>query len=323
MSDAVTLVPIDQFLRARAEGAGAPTALTEKAAALRRDFACFSPAAGPPPPLNGGNGRGGSFHHGRGGGGRFRHAHHARPNEPARTDVVKIGSRELSRENLAKKDFLALMNKLSDQNQRTIYQGIKNVFREDFVALYAGLLWDMMQRGADFTPLYMGAHDALVAVSKSPDAWKGEWAARWDAFCAAAAWAPAVHLLEEEDYDEFCDFVKWKKRTLGALRAWVSLAERAWVRADAPSILMDAVTAAFDAEVGRAPIGSKATDAHLEQMLCLIACARPDVAHQCAQWAERHAESAGSWRPSTKFKFWDVREACAGKMKAPVKGRKS
>lgn len=326
MCGAIIQIPLDQFFVVRASTSPVPH-LESKASSFREKYTCFHP-----PVASSSSGPGTSHAHMRKGGRFIQHHHNThsssssvapsatRRHEANRTDVVKIGSRELSRENLAKKDFLALMNKLTQQNKAQIYQSINHVFREDCIPIYVQILWDSMQRAPDFIGLYMGAQDVLIQSSKSRDVWDKQWAILWNTFLETKGWAPKEQLLLEEDYDEFCDFVKWKKRTLGALRAWMALSKSPSVPQAAPKVLVQQILQDCNSELDKNNKGSKLTDTFLEEIRCFFReGTEPEIRDIIASWVEERKQSHScgfaQLRPSTRFKMLDVQDACTANMK--------
>ena len=316
MCEALVQISIDQFLKTRASIHNVSSQLKEKGATLKNGYRCFSEQANTHSSASS-TGHPNAAH----GKGRFRYKDkqnvYGKGDVVMRTDVVKIGSRELSRENMAKKDFLALMNKLTDLNKAGIYQSIKNVFREDCIPLYVSLLWDIMQRSSDFLDLYMGANDALVVASNTVLTWQYEWGRVWKSFLELRAWTPPAHTLQDDnDYDEFCDFVKWKKRTLGAIKGLVSLSNKGWIQDDAADVLTKEILGSIDSEMLVNPHGSKSMDAHLEQLQLLVAATsstKRDTIDHIAAWSQKW--ESDSMRPSSRFKMLDINDMCASKLK--------
>ena len=107
----------------------------------------------------------------RGGGGRYRYGDGQRDRGPpsglrrpvglghtagvasAPAEKPRIGNRELSLENLARKDFLGVLNKLSAANQATLIANFAKVIRPDFADLYVKLFWEGFLRSSDYQPV--------------------------------------------------------------------------------------------------------------------------------------------------------------------------
>ena len=299
MATDVVYVPLDHFLLFQASVSPSP-ALVEKAVQLRTSFGCFQEDV--PRKWASKNPS---------------HRNQVEYSKPQRIEKVKIGNRDLSRENIARKDFLALMNKLSDNNRSSILQTLKHVFREDCIDVYLQVTWDQMQRCADYHDLHVSVLKTIHGLITSPQLWREKWDALWNGFVEKQAWKPSTELLQEEDYDEFCDFVKWKKRALSSLHAWKKLERHGWVQ-NVNETLMPSICELCDEELFTTH-GSKLTDILLDEMIVLISDGNhsPHVHRFLRKW-DANCESL---RPSTKFKLFDVREHVAAKMKPIAKGR--
>ena len=174
---------------------------------------------------HGGNGHGG---HGHGGGGYGGHGGHRGNRNQKRSERTRIGTRELSREDMSKKDFLANMNKLSRQNYDSILRLIRTTYNSNFLENYMDMVWELMRRQADYQDLHIQV--ILHLITLTPEDKKPfisqYWGDSWKAFCVNQEWLPPSHVsLKVNDalYDDFCDYVKWKKRTGASIQAWVRL----------------------------------------------------------------------------------------------------
>lgn len=316
----VTQVPLQVFLQIRTRSDLVDVEAASKAQQLQDTYACFKIS-------------GDCHQHHRHG--KHAHTHGGSSNRwsrkgPAadrhkderrltRTEVVKIGSKELSRQNLARKDFMALMNKLSRQNKLHIHQTVQNVFREDCLSVYVDILWDLMQRSADLITLYMEVIDVLVHVSENKESWPLKWAKTWDEFEQGGGPAPNQELLADDDYGEFCDYIKWKKRTNGALCACVHLAKAGYIRSTIPMDTAELIKVAFDETIlpsDLQPSGTKVSDAHIDQLRCMIAeehglCCDRCIRDAALAWCEGWCSKGSHLRPSTRFKMLDLMELCS------------
>ena len=179
-------------------------------------------------------GGGGRYHHRRGDGGaphRIGHGgHHCHGGHGnRRAERPRIGVRELSREDISRKDFIANMNKLSRQNYDSILRLIRTTYNSNFLQNYMDILWEMMLRQPDFQDLHIQVVQHLMNITP-PDKKalvSGYWSDRCKAYFERKEWTPpeecfATHSPSDE-YDEFCDYIKWKKKTGASLLAWLRL----------------------------------------------------------------------------------------------------
>jgi hypothetical protein len=168
-----------------------------------------------------GSHRRGGFKGGYEGGGGHGHGHHRRVERP------RIGIREFSREDISRKDFMANMNKMSRQNYEAILRHIRTTYNSNFLENYMDIVWAMMTRQMDYQDLYILVIQHLLQIT--PTEKKGVvleyWNDRCKTYFETHAWMPTMELLDSmsEEYDEFCDYIKWKKLTGASLTAWLRL----------------------------------------------------------------------------------------------------
>lgn len=307
----ITQITLDQFFKVRSLGAEPTHHLDAKAKCMKETYTCFNVI-----PNGNFHGASSNTHHhhnaSRNHKGRYWKDDKDRRHEVLRTDIIKIGSRELSRESLARKDFLALMNKLSLQNKEHIFKTIRNVFREDCIHVYVEILWDMMQRSSDFIPLYVAALDVLASVSKSPNVWITHWENIWQQFCEKRSWTPSKEIADQEqdDYNEFCDFVKWKKRTLGALKALIPLSNKKWIQLNVGEYMLPILMTNCYEELNESN-GNKITDIYIEEMITLITHGDVSWKELVRGWAQQMIDTKQQkLRPATRFKLLDLNDIC-------------
>lgn len=133
----------------------------------------------------------------------------------------RIGLRELSREAIARKDFLAMINKLSPQNLDTMKEHCKSVLRPECIPLYVDMLWDAMLRSPEYQHLYV---DIMLTIDKVQSVF-ADVHRIWDSFVEKKAWMVDTNTATDASYDDFCDHVKTKKRAIASVRGWIHLTQ--------------------------------------------------------------------------------------------------
>ena len=163
------------------------------------------------------------FHHRRSGPSLGHYQGGRRPERP------RIGTRELSREDISRKDFLANLNKLSRQNYESILRLIRTTYNSNFLQNYMDITWEMMLRQVDFQDLHIEVVQHLMNITP-PD--KKErvtnyWNERCKSYFDNKEWTPPEDIFTTQssvdEYDDFCDYIKWKKKTGASLLAWLRL----------------------------------------------------------------------------------------------------
>lgn len=216
-----------------------------------------------------------------------------RPPPPRRehhAEKPRIGNRELSREGVARKDFLALINKLSPQNARAIIQQAMTTLRGDFIHMYVDMLWDAMLRAPDFQCLYI---DLLIAIDKKHSVF-GDIQRIWETYLHKNGW-DCANSATSSTYDDFCDHVKIKKRAIASIRAWIHLTDHHLSSADVATILLDRL-------VDNGPV-----DASLDG-IAEYCRAQSSLIHGIHATIKTWYDHADQLPPMTRFKLYDIYE---------------
>jgi len=310
-------------------------AFAERAQWLLSTYRCFTdPNAGPPPsrdPVSmgrrrpddrrrgdrGGGGGGGGDRGGGGGGGgdRGRHGRHHDPRtrEPDRWRPLRgnsppavkprIGPQELSEEQQVRKEFIGILNKLSASNAATLIARCAERIRPEFADAYLDLFWEAFLRSADYQPFQV----ALLTMFQKHFPVLPALQARIHTYWTDRQWWPTVTLPNEgaDDYNDFCDYVKWKKRILNTLNAWDILAAHGWTLTPTlPAILAEMLTD-FQAT---APASPKILETIAEQMLLAVRLLTPRGSIPEALSGALLGVSAASFPPAVRFKWYDLQE---------------
>lgn len=152
----------------------------------------------------------------------------------------RIGTRELSREDMSRKDFVANMNKLSRQNYDSILRHIRTTYNSNFLPNYMDIVWQLMMTQADYQDLHVQVieHLLLLTPNEKKDMVQEYWNNKFTKFFDEKQWIPGDELEallfsteggNSEEYDEFCDYIKWKKRIGATFQAWIHLMEHNFI----------------------------------------------------------------------------------------------
>ena len=261
----------------------------------------------------------------------------------------KIGSKELSIESITRKEFMSCMNKLTLTNKNIVLKNIGNIIRKDYTALYIDILWDLMQRAPEFRNIYFEVFKLLDTQQMME-----KWATIWDSYYNKKSWLPAPEILNDnEDYDEFCDFVKWKKRALASIHVWIMLYQKGILENYIINQLIKEIVSdcniefenivekqsdAVATDVGASDVGSsdvgagvevvevvtsvKKVDVLLEQIIILINFTKTEQDDYFIELIKKWLPKSDKIKSSTRFKLYDINEILQGKMKSVYKVRK-
>ena len=222
-----------------------------------------------------------------------------------RPEKIRIGVRDLSREHLAKKEFMSLLNKLSDQNKKQIYATFKTSIRIDFYKLYINMTWAMILKFPEFQKLYINLITILYENMENKKSFIDEWLFIINDYEVTKKWIPADNILDDKDYDEFCDFQKWKKQSSSATNCLKILSENAWIYPNTIKNIYEKMIADCDNyfELSNG-VGCKIVDAILDQIneICDIINDKL-IIDFINKWL-----SGDVIRASSKFKLLDMKE---------------
>lgn len=277
------VIDIDIFLASRPTD---PNPMTDIASQLCSSYACFKDQEGVKWTVNK------PFHHGK-----------KAPEKP------RIGEKELSREHLAKKEFLSIINKLSANNFASLLEQFRKHMRVDFISLYVDMIWDAMMRSPDFQVLYIELLKAIDSVHSV----FGDIHRIWDQYVSSQSWLVAVHNTSHSsaDYDEFCDQVKAKKRAISAVRGWVLLTRHQLCN---PSVADELFTKLLDQS--QRHIDNATYDKNLEALLdeILEFLSTATDGHGAVPYVQTWSTKCKELPPMIRFKVYDICE----KLNLPV-----
>lgn len=224
----------------------------------------------------------------------------------------RIGVKELSIEAITRKEFMSLMNKLTVNNKNTILKSLKNMIRLEYTDLYIEIIWDLMQRASEFRNIYFE-----VLKIFSTESLIKKWNNLWDAYYVQRSWMPAEHILNDnEDYDEFCDFVKWKKRAIASIHVWIMLYEKGIVAINIIDTLIKEIVNDCTQEFEKVNYNTKKSDSLLEQILILVNFTKTEQDDHIIELIKKWLPLVDKLKSSSRFKLYDINEHLDKKMKS-------
>jgi hypothetical protein len=129
-----------------------------------------------------------------------------------------------------KREFVSLMNKLVHANKVKLVHKLESIMVKDNNAIYVPIIWDMMLRCADLQTVYI---DVVHILRDHSEASVSEFDAIWHDYINMRKWIPEKDIIiENENYDEFCEFVKWKKRAVATIHAIVLMSQKGIITSD-------------------------------------------------------------------------------------------
>lgn len=124
-----------------------------------------------------------------------------------------------------KKEFTSYLNKLTDLNKTIIYNKIKTFLEkidEDIINLLIEIVWNFIKISCNniyIDVLYIFDQKYIIKYITI----------YWDKYNKNIEWLPPDNILinknlfKDDNYDEYCDYVKWKKYNISITRAWCNI----------------------------------------------------------------------------------------------------
>jgi hypothetical protein len=151
---------------------------------------------------------------------KWNQRHHQKPLS-RKTERTRIGNQDPSIENILRKDFQTILNKLTDSNLDSMTKKTKTNFNKDHMSIYTDLLFDYLKRQPDFQKLYIHILETLYKLLSDIDIqlMNTLWQQHWTTYNQNKEWH-IDQVVSTEDYDVFCSYIKKKKNTLALAQAW-------------------------------------------------------------------------------------------------------
>jgi hypothetical protein len=240
-------------------------------------------------------------------------------------DKLRINNRDISKESQTRRDFMAFVNRLSDANLKLINTYFKTKFQFEFLDVYISILWDMMLRSTEFQHLYV---ECFVAIhdnipNENTDLFTTKIEELWNNYNDKQIWIPSEELINEKDYDDFCDFVKWKKNSISYIHSFAKFVNKNWLPKDVYTTLGNNFIIATKDFMEKYPIGCKGSDALLDQLLILVEYTMKEYDISLSIFIKDLRDNGQIYRPSTRFKVYDVDEFLERKLKFFIKNKTS
>jgi len=333
MTDYV-IIDVDQFIQFRNNHCTPIDHIQLKANTLQKTFTCFQELTDTNTNVNTKNNTypqshsSGSSSGKWGKGQSFSRSNAPPPRQPPATRPDKLtfggGSREISKEDRMKREFLAFINRLSEGNRKNIITYFENNLQVEFIDTYVRLLWEAMLRSEDFQELYIECFQSIYTLlcKNTDNVFIEKITTLWSTYVSDEKWLPSDALINEKDYDDFCDFVKWKKTSITYIHGFSKCVTKDWLRVTTYDNLSDKLIISIEKFLGESPEGCKVTDALLDQLLILVEYTKTSQDEPINAYIKTLHTNAVDYRPSTRFKIYDLKEFLERKVKFTVRAKK-
>lgn len=205
-------------------------------------------------------------------------------------------------EGLARKEFMPLMNKLSLKNKLAILEQIRKIFKPSCVQTYVDIIWSIALECPTYQALYIEALDVICICSGDPRRVREHVCEKLSLFIDSDGYMPP-DAQDNEDYDEFCDYVKWKKKALATISLLMFLEKKGLV--EGAKVLVCKLTQAANIVLEQG-VYEKA-DTLMDMLLSIYSnnILQDEITAFAQAWLPRTQQM----RPSTRFKFYTFSES--------------
>jgi hypothetical protein len=218
----------------------------------------------------------------------------------------RILNQNLSEEGMIRKDFLAYLNKLSHNNQERICENILKQTQSKYLPMYIQTIWDIMLIQHDYQYLYIKLLEQMSNTMNCHQELLNECDTLWNQYVQDQGWLLTSH-KNQEAYDDFCDYIKEKKRIMGALKAWNALLHANWVRNASIGDLMGYLLNSISQYAKQTPSDKEQLESLFNQILDQMEDVQKNDSFQKLLYND-WGQYKENWSPSVKFKWLDIKE---------------
>lgn len=203
----------------------------------------------------------------------------------------------MSAEGQARKEFMALMNKLTTSNKHSIIKQVGSCINVDYINIYIDIIWKICLDCPTYQPLYIELLTTIIGTKMTNMETIGSvFMDNLTVYITEKQYVPE-HSPKDEEYDDFCDYVKWKKKALAMVSLVVALEQSMYI-SDAVAMLTEAVLLSCDEMLTSKQYDK--VDPMLEQLISIYNSHTDEsILNFVTKWFTKLDEM----KPSTKFKF--------------------
>jgi hypothetical protein len=138
---------------------------------------------------------------------------------------TKIGNRDISKESIIKKDFQAILNKITENNIEKMIKQINNIIDTKYINVILDLIYQYLLLQPTFQYLYINLLDNIYNnYVEIQYIIKEFWLEKFEKYLYNNEWSIDEKTIEEtENYDDFCESIKMKKQKVSLIKCWARL----------------------------------------------------------------------------------------------------
>lgn len=160
---------------------------------------------------------------------------HASNTHGPKRERPKIGNQDPSKENVFRKELMSVLNKLTMANLDTIIRQTRVIFQIEHMDFFVRILWEYFKRQPDFQPLYVQLLESIYQLLSDDDILEMNllWSKLWNEYIQEEQWKMEYSLIEQSyNYDDFCEYLKEKKKKNAIAQAWGRLISLGVIRSE-------------------------------------------------------------------------------------------
>lgn len=157
---------------------------------------------------------------------------------------TKIGSCDLSREGVLRKDLITMLNKLTHSNLDVLIRQTRTIFQKEYSNLFVDILMDYCKKQVEFQALYLRILESIYSLLSEEDQalLHQRWFYYWDQYMTEEQWKFDRELVEQShNYDDFCEYIKEKKKKVAFAQVWARLISNQSIRTPTPLLWVQQV----------------------------------------------------------------------------------
>jgi hypothetical protein len=178
-----------------------------------------------------------------------------------------------------------------------------------------------MLRSEDFQHLYIECLEEICKNFENQPDFNYKLEAIWLLYKKDTKWIPIENLINEKDYDDFCDFVKWKKTAITSIQSFAKCIHKSWLSQTIYSDLINEFIDSIKTFLVDSPEGCKVIDALFDQLLIILEYTSKTEDDPVYVFISLQLNTTTTYRPSTRFKIYDIKEFLDRKSKYCVKSK--
>jgi hypothetical protein len=144
----------------------------------------------------------------------------SRKAKPPVKERPKIGIQDTSVENQYKKTLILSLNKLTATNMDTVGMSIVKNYKVSFKHIFVATIWEYFTRQPAFQDVYIKMIEKFTNINDFQEAWS----VIYKTYIRKDVWKISYDLIEQShNYDDFCEYIKEKKRLNAMAQGWARL----------------------------------------------------------------------------------------------------